>query len=37
MLTIVTLGNAILYSSPFGEVGDFRPVFIWIRTGTEST
>lgn len=37
MLTVVALSDAILYSSSFCEVGDFGPVFVGIRAGTERT
>ena len=36
LLTVVTLGNPILYPPSLGQVGNLGPIFIWVRTGTES-
>jgi hypothetical protein len=35
VLTVVPLGNAILYPSALSQVGDLGPVFIWICRAPE--
>jgi hypothetical protein len=37
LLTVIALGNAVLYPPPLSKVGDLGPVLIWICRAAEST